>query len=204
MTGLLSPSAQAVLTTNTWTNVGLWTNSATNWNPASGTAWDATSGSNSIALFTNTTSFTIGMAPTTIYLNGMTFSNTTISTVGSNNQIGQGTLNFQASGTTNPLIVLSGNSTLNIYSSIILTNTSLTITGGASGLLNLYASNNFGGGTLTEQGGNGFGIFNVYGTNYGGTYNLAGITAANTSSVAGLITNATAINAANTLSLIHI
>ena len=151
---MMIPSAKSATTNFTWTSAGYWTNSATNWSP--GTAWDATSGSNSIAVFTNTTTFTIGIAPTAIYLNGLSFTNggTNIPfNIGSNNQIGQGTLNFQASGATIPTIALGTNDQINIYSSIVLTNT-LTISGGSGASINLYGPNFFTNGTWNEVAGN--------------------------------------------------
>ena len=205
--GGMTPTAKA-LTTETNTNTsGGWgaNNSTTNfWNGTTAfndTNWaTATTGSNYGAVFTN-----IGgsiAVNTNIYLNSLRLNQTNNSSgfqIGTS--VGNGTLSFVGASTTLDLTGANNsiNSTLSIYSSLIITNTTLNITGPGSALLNLYASNNFGGGTLTEQGGTSFGIFNVYGTNNGGTYNLAG----NTSSVAGLITNATAINAANTFTILN-
>jgi autotransporter-associated beta strand protein len=148
------------------------------------TPWDTNNGQSSEAYWgPAVTSFSNAITGV-VTLNNLYlgFTNSNTNYLGSTG--GGGTITF--AGTSEQInFGAAANDILSIYASLIVTNT-LTINGGSTALLNLYGSNFFTNGTITEAGGSAFRNIAVYGTNYGGTYNLYGMTIAN----GGLLTNA--------------
>jgi autotransporter-associated beta strand protein len=184
----MMPGAKAITVfTNNSTN-GSWNsnNQSIFTGPATpSTPWDTNNGQSSEAYWgPAVTSFSNAITGV-VTLNNLYlgFNNSNTNYLGSTG--GGGTITF--AGTSEQInFGAAANDILSIYASLIVTNT-LTINGGSAALLNLYGSNFFTNGTITEAGGVNFRNITVYGTNYGGAYNLYGMTIAN----GGLVTNAT-------------
>ena len=161
ITGLLllgGGCASKVSAQNYYTNTNaistVWSTSSSNWSGASGTPWDRLNGSNNIAVFTNTGSFTNSNS-TTIYLNELILTNASSA---SNVIVGGGTLNFAPDGSTTPSIAVSAKSKEQINNNI----GGGTITMIGTGVLQLGGSNSVqkwiiaGGGQINVNNSNAF------------------------------------------------